>query len=245
MIKIVLYYLFIFSLQASNHDRWTELLHKHVQGGVVDYSGFEKDQQLLNQYLNQIATEDESKLTLDQRMALYINAYNAYTVQLILDHWPISSIKDIPCSKRWKWKGWKVAGKKMSLDDIEHKVLRKMKDPRVHFAIVCASLSCPDLQPKAFESSTLHQQLDLATNQFLSNPLKGMVVKQEKGLFGFGKKRDVLYLSKIFDWFKKDFLLHNKNIQLFISDVTDDKSFGELSIKYLDYNWQLNDKKLK
>ena len=131
------------------HATWDKLLHKYVKDGRVDYNGFSRDIKVLDGYLEKLEKEDTSGYSPEEKLAFWINAYNAFTVKLILNHYPIKSIRKI--SNPWGQRIWKAAGQILSLDYIEHKILRReFKEPRIHFAIVCASIGCPDLQNAAF-----------------------------------------------------------------------------------------------
>lgn len=251
--KIILSCLYLFCWLTMtwgaeiNYDLFSQLLQKNVKNGQVDYKSFLKDQKKLNVFLNQLANASPDKMKTNEKMALYINAYNAYTIQLILNHYPIKSIKDISSSKRWIYKGWLVGGKKVSLDQIEHEILRPMGDPRIHFAINCASISCPDLISEAFTPATLDEQLNKAMHSFLANKKKGLVFRKSEGFLGFGAGNKVV-ISKIFDWFEEDFEKKSGSVIKFLQThaVGELKKklmkYSEADIQYLDYNWNLNGK---
>jgi hypothetical protein len=161
------------------HNTWDKLLHKYVKDGIVDYKGFASDIKVLDGYLEQLEKENISGYSPAEKLALWINAYNAFTVKLILNHYPIKSIRKI--SNPWGQPVWKVAGQTLSLDYIEHKILRReFREPRIHFAIVCASIGCPDLQSFAFRGDKIKEQLDLAAREFFASAkhfrIKKMVI---------------------------------------------------------------------
>lgn len=173
----------------STHQLWNELLEKHVsKNGNVNYKGFKQDQKDFYgyTYILKLMYEHESFKTLskEEKLAFWINAYNAFTVDLILRNYPIKSIKDI--KNPWKQRHWKLGNKWYNLDEIEHQILRKMNEPRIHFAINCASISCPKLQNKAFTPESLDTQLTNATKEFLSDTSKNIISK------------DRIKISKIF-----------------------------------------------
>jgi hypothetical protein len=178
-------------------------------------------------------------------LALWINAYNAFTVKLILSRYPdIESIKDIP--RRWKRRDWLVGGERYSLDHIEHKILRKeFEEPRIHFAIVCASKSCPDLVAEAYVADRLDVQLTRAARNFLADPNKGFQAQREdRGSRGY---RYRVFLSSIFKWFRKDFGSNNTELLDFLEPYVSpmDRAFleehrDELSIRFMNYDWSLN-----
>ncbi|MFC4261855.1 DUF547 domain-containing protein [Ferruginibacter yonginensis] len=226
---------------AITHEQWTTLLKKHVNNaGLVDYKGFIKDSAALNKYLavlsNNAPANDWSK---DEKFAYWINAYNAFTVKLIVDNYPVKSIKDLGAANpiifvntAWDKKFFSIDGKKMTLNTIEHKILRKkFKDPRMHFAINCASMSCPKLLNEAYEAATLNKQLDQQAKDFLADKSKNEVAAQNPKL------------SSIFNWFNGDFKKTGKSKIAFINQYTSTKINDNASISYLDYNWSLNEQK--
>ena len=212
------------------------LLEKHVdEVGMVNYKGIIADSAQLNDYLDILSAGAPSADTSDEeRLAYWINAYNAYTVKLIADNYPLKSIKDlnptisVPTVRSiWTKKWFSIGGEKMSLDDIEHKILRKdFEEPRIHFAINCASFSCPKLRAEAFVADKLEEQLTDQATDFINDPSRNDI-------------RDGAnpQLSKIFSWFKGDFTKQGSLIEFIntyaASPVSD-------NIDYLDYNWDLN-----
>jgi hypothetical protein len=212
-----------------------ELLSTYAKVEGVDYKGLKDEEERLDRYLKMLAETDPDALPRNEQFALYINAYNAYTLKLILKNYPVDSIKDIGgwFSGPWKIRFCKIGGKTLTLDEIEHDILRpRFKDPRVHFAINCASKSCPPLIPKPYEGSTLDQQLDGSTRGFLNNP-------QRNRLEG-----DTLYVSKIFKWFADDF--KGDVVGFFLKHAEGDMKArlssprDRIKIEYLDYDWGLN-----
>lgn len=210
------------------HKLWNELLQEHVSDkGNVDYQGLKKVRLKLNNYIKLLNPELLNVThTKEFTLAFWINAYNAMTVDLILRHYPVKSIKDI--KDPWQQRYWKLGTKWFNLEDIEHQILRKMEEPRIHFAIVCASISCPKLLNEAYTAENLEQQLTNATKDFLSDRNRNFISK------------DKLELSKIFQWFTKDFKQNGSLI-----DFLNLYSKIEISIKaktnYKDYNWDLNE----
>lgn len=227
IIFIYINVLFGFS-QNINHQQWTSLLKKHVSpNGAVDYKAFQKDHKALNDYINFLSLNAPSKLwSKIEILAYWINAYNALTIQLIIEVYPLKSIKNI-------WRPWSkklivVEGKKLSLDTIEHEILRKMNEPRIHFAIVCASKSCPKLQNSAFEASNLDLVLENATKEFINDQEKNSISKK------------VVKLSKIFKWFAADFP-KNKAFIKFLNRYSTTKIDLDAKINFLNYDWSLNE----
>ena len=175
--------------QTMDHSTWDALLKTHVdQEGHVDYKGFIKDSAKLDSYLNLLSKQQPQK-SADKHeiLAYWINAYNAFTVKLIIDNYPIKSIKSI--GSPWDKKFIPLTNKSVSLNYIEHEILRKMKEPRIHFGIVCASISCPKLLNEAFTPSNVDAQLSTATKAFLADPTKNNLTEHR------------IELSNIFKWF--------------------------------------------
>jgi hypothetical protein len=232
------------------HAPFDALLREHVRAGIVDYAGFQRDASKLDAYIAALGRTKPDSLEGDARVAYYVNAYNAFTLKLILNwHDRIDGIKDIPSSKRWKHARWSIGGERHSLDQIEHEILRPMGDPRVHFALVCASKSCPDLRSEAYLPERLDDQLDDAARAFLADEKKGLVTRTESGFFG---KDPNVYVSKIFSWFDDDFEQDGKEVLDFLreyapADAVDymRRWSDDLDIEYLDYDWTLNDKPLR
>jgi len=228
------------------HAAWDAILQKRVDdAGQVDYRGLRQDGAAMDAYLLWIARTDPSTLTRDGQMAYWVNAYNAFTAKLILNHYPVKSIKDIP--KRWDLEIWEAGGLRYSLNHIEHEILRKkFKDARVHFAIVCASVGCPDLWNHAFSEAALAEQLDDAARKFFRSP-KHLRFETKKG--AFGREVSTLHLSSILKWFSDDFAEGGKtDITRFVARYADRelvkkmfKTGDALKVKYLAYDWDLNE----
>ncbi len=215
---------------------WGELLQRHVNGGAVDYGGMKKEENSLDRYLEILAAVKPDTLESKERMAFYINLYNAWTVKLILGKYPdVKSIKELGTlfSSPWKKKIVRVDGKVITLDDVEHNILRPVfKDPRVHFAVNCASKGCPPLRPEPYSGSILDAQLDDATVSFLNDPERNRL------------EENVLHVSKIFKWFKGDFpegipAFFKKYAKADLLRMITEKN-GNLKVKHLDYDWSLN-----
>jgi hypothetical protein len=219
-----------------DNSTYAELLAQYVSDGRVNYRGFKREEHKLDQYLTLLANVDVDKLSHNEKFAFYINAYNAWTIKLVLSGYPgITSIKDLGTffKSPWKKKICRIDGDVITLDDIEHNILRpKFKDPRVHFAINCASLSCPPLNSKPYSGATLEQQLDADAKSF---------VNDSKSNYLTG---DTLYVSKIFKWFSEDF--NNDIIGFFIKYADADfktaleTKTSHIKMSYLPYDWSLN-----
>lgn len=211
-----------------DHSSWNNLLKKHVTtDGKVNYKGFKADENELKDYIIYLGTHSPNDTWIKEEQLVYwINAYNALTVDLIIRHYPVKSIKDI--KNPWEQRLWKLGEKWYNLDDIEHQILRKMNEPRIHFAIVCASFSCPKLQNEAFEASKIEAQLTNATEEFLSDTSRNEISENN------------IKISKIFQWFSKDFK-QNGSVVDFINIYTDIDISPKAKISFKDYNWDLNE----
>ena len=211
-----------------NHQSWDALLQQYVSPqGRIDYQGFQKDQSKLEAYIESLAqsTETINTQTKAQQLAFWINAYNACTVKLICDNLPLESIKDI--SRPWKQTVLTHKNNRWTLDEIEHEILRTFGEPRIHFAINCASKSCPILANEAYQGHKLEDQLNRSAALFLNDRSKN----------NYSAKR--LYLSRIFLWFKKDFGKTEQLIQM-INRHTGQNISPDTAISYLTYDWSLN-----
>ncbi|NND80318.1 MAG: DUF547 domain-containing protein [Maribacter sp.] len=217
-------------VETVNHSSWDMLLKKHVDDqGNVDYSSFRNDVKLLNDYLNHLAQNTISYAAKkEERLAYYINLYNAGTVQLILQNYPLESIKDI--TRPWGKERLMIGEKAYSLGQIEHRILRKMEEPRIHFAINCASYSCPKLLNSAFIASKIEEQLEAVTLNFINDPSRNKI------------SRNAVDLSKIFKWYKGDFTDKHSLID-YLNKYSDIKILSNAKMKYLTYDWRLNEKR--
>ena len=223
---------------AVDHSIYATLLKKYVHQGNVDYSGFKMEELKLDQYLKVLENVDSESLSRNEQFAFYINAYNAWTIKLILSGYPgIKSIKELGniLKTPWKKKICRIDGDVITLDDIEHHILRpRFKDPRVHFAINCAALDCPPLASEPYAGNTLDRQLNNAVTAFINN--------RQRNYF----EGNILYVSRIFKWFKEDF---NEDVVGFFIKYADEDLKKKLEIKkqaikitYLRYDWSLNGK---
>ena len=201
----------------------------------MDYAGFQSEETKLDKYLDSLEKVDIEMLSRDEQFAFYANAYNAWTIKLILSKYPkIKSIKSLGVFNTgpWKKKVVRLKGEKVSLDNVEHDILRpQFKDPRVHFAINCAAKSCPPLRPEAFRGDILNQQLDDSTRSFINDPKS------------YRLEGNNLYVSRIFKWFSEDFRDGALGFfqQYAEGDLKEKLSKpGKINVKYLKYDWTLN-----
>jgi hypothetical protein len=212
---------------APSHAAWNSLLQRFVNGdGAVDYRGFARAENELNVYLETLAeATPDTDWSRAERLAYWINAYNAFTIKLILDHLPLSSIRDI--EQPWATKWIELDGETYSLDDIEHRIIRPTFDePRIHFALVCAAASCPPLANQAFTARNLNRLLEERAITFIRD--ETFNVTQEA----------VVRVSPIFDWYGEDFGdLRDYFNQYLRTDIPEGKE-----ITFLEYDWSLNDR---
>ena len=223
---------------SIDHSTYAALLMKSVDQGNVDYRGFKNEEAKLDQYLKFLEEIDTKKLSRDEQFAFYINAYNAWTIKLILTGYPgIKSIKDLGSIFKSPWKKQiaRIDGDIITLDHIEHDILRPgFKDPRVHFAINCAAKSCPPLRPEPYRADILDRQLDEMARAFINDSRRNRLEGR------------TLYVSSIFKWFSEDF--HDDVVGFFLKYAQGDlkkqleDSKSKIKVKYLDYDWSLNGK---
>jgi hypothetical protein len=229
------------ALETIDHAIWDQLLAKYVKvskDGVnrVDYAALKKgDAAALTRYLTALQAVEIEKYPKDEQFAFWVNLYNAATVDVILTNYPLESIKDIGLLGQgpWKDKVLKVSGKELSLDDIEHGILRPIwKDVRIHYAVNCASIGCPNLAPQAYTAEKLEPMLEEAARAYINHPR------------GFARVDGALVASSIFDWYVDDWgdqgavLNHARK---YASDKTKAIIGTATEIDSHDYDWSLND----
>lgn len=215
------------------HTAFDAVLKRHVMGGYVDYGAIANDARF-DQYIEFLKAPLPAKLTREQQLEYWINAYNALSIRGILDgHSPDSLFG------RWRFfKGidYTVGGKTINLYDLERDIIVPFGEPRTHFAIVCASRSCPPLRSEAFDAARLDTQLDDQARKFLNN----------RALNRYDDEQEVAYLSKIFDWYEGEFVSSTGSVQKFIAPYVEDPSIRpdlaamRYRVKHLEYDWSLN-----
>jgi Protein of unknown function, DUF547 len=228
------------SQSKISHNGFDAMLKKYVTSeGKVNYKGFIKDSVALNQYLNLLSETppDDKTWTREEQMAYWINAYNAFTIKLIVQYYPVKSIKEIGSSIQipfvntpWDIKFIVIGNEKMDLNYIEHGKLRKSFDePRIHMALVCASKSCPILLNEAYDPGKLDEQLTRQTKAFLADAFRNKISPEK------------LQLSMIFNWYGMDFTKKGGSVSSFVSTYSSVKIKPQAKIFYLDYDWGLNE----
>lgn len=222
---------------SVDHSAYDRLLKKYVNAqGLVNYRGFKAEEKAFNQYLALLSKSPPAAgAGQADQLAYWINAYNAYTIRLILDHYPVQSIRDIGAGTAggptpWTRSFFAVGGEKMSLDHVENQILRKrFHDPRVHFALVCAALSCPRLRNEAYTGGQLERQLDEQGRDFLNTAAKNRPGKA------------TAQLSPYFDWFKDDWTANGLSVAAWVNRYAATKMDASANVTFLNYNWKLNE----
>ncbi len=237
----LLFTCYSYAQKEISHQEFDELLQTHVdKNGLVDYKGLSQDRDKLTSYLSLLENNaPKSSWTYNQKLAYWINAYNAFTLELILKYYPISSIKDIGSAIKipfvntpWDIKFINIGDKELDLNNIEHGIIRKEFDePRIHFALVCAAISCPKLQNSAYLPEKLNAQLEKAAKEFLSDPAKNEI-----------KSADEAELSKLFNWYGGDFKKKTSLIG-YLNKYAPTQLDSDADIKWKDYDWALNEQK--
>ncbi len=221
-------------MASNSHDLFNQVLQAHVHAGKVDYPAIKQDPRFQT-YLDYLATTNPERFTSkDEKLAFWINAYNALAIKGITDG--LSPDGFFSRITYFKSTDYKLAGREINLYDLERDIIIPFDEPRIHFAIVCASASCPNLISEAYEADKLDQQLQDNARKFINNDFKNS--------FDIDKK--VAKISKIFDWFPEDFKKHSGSVQKFLANFVADTAITQLlnedafRIEYLKYDWSLN-----
>lgn len=227
--------------QASppSHETWNEQLQQFVDTqGQVDYEAWLKERDKLKEYLSTLSEHPpHSGWTKPEQLAYWINAYNAFTVDLILEHYPIDSIKKIGrkiqipmVNSVWDWKFFEIGGVAYDLNMIEHQILRDaFQEPRIHFALNCASDSCPILRSEAYQAEQLDEQLDEQAKSFINDPKRNAISEGR--------------ISAIFNYYKEDFEKDGTDLHNYIEQYANRDLPDPEKLKYKSYDWLLNEKK--
>ena len=234
------------SQETIDHGDWDRLLNSYVTAAPDGVNRFDyrnvsdMDRKTLKGYIGRLAATQISRFSRSEQMAYWINLYNALTVQVILDHYPVESIREINISPGlfafgpWGKKLVTIEGQEVSLNDIEHRILRPIwQDPRIHYAVNCASIGCPDLQRTAFTGSNLERMLDIAAKSYINHP-RG--VRLDNG---------ELTVSSIYVWFQVDFGDSDKGVIEHLKQYAKPPLKSALESKTEidddDYDWNLNE----
>jgi hypothetical protein len=226
------------------HQELDKILNIYVKNGNVRYKALSKDRKPLSSYLKNLSSVSSSEFksfTEAEQIAFLINAYNAFTLELILNHYPVKSIKNIGgnsltnyvgMGNPWKIYNFDLLGEKRNLDWIEHSKLRvDYKEPRIHFAINCASIGCPALRNASYTGKNLEKELEEVTQSFLADRSKN----------SWDPERNTIVLSKIFKWFAVDFEKKSGSVVGFVQPYFKGKFPNNVKIEYSDYDWSLNE----
>ena len=243
--SLLLVLLWTTTAAAFDFSGWDLLIKKYVQPktvdgiliNAVDYEQL-KDDPSFKKLISDLSSVHLTSLkTREEKLVFWINTYNIFAAKMVTDHYPIKSIKNAGSifSQVWKKPAGFIDGKEKTLNEIEHEILRKMDEPRIHVAIVCASVSCPDLRLEAYQVDKLNEQLDDQMRRFLRSSKKGMRID---------RKSNHVYLSSIFKWFEDDFESRGgvlKFICNYVSpEIVKELKRSGIKVSYLDYNWDLN-----
>jgi Protein of unknown function, DUF547 len=194
--------------------------------GKVNYKDFKNDKMALENYIKTLSentpTETWSK---NEKLAYWINTYNALTIKLLLDNYPLAKITNLDAGKTWDVKRFTLGGKKYSLNDIENTIVRPMGEPRIHFALNCGAKSCPPLFNEAFMASKLEEQLESRTKNFINDSKANSL------------KNNEIKISNIFNWYAKDF----GNVITFINRYATVKVKSDVKMGFAEYDWRLNE----
>jgi len=221
----------------QSHSLYSSVLGKYVKDGSVDYRGLKSNPDDLKNYLSQTSTITKGefdKWTQGQQLAFLINVYNAETLDLVQENYPVASIKDIAKDSGGPWEQpiVRLFGKKITLNALENEIIRKnYPDPRIHFALVCAAIGCPVLTNKPYLGPSLNSQLEMQTRNFISDSNKNYIDTANK----------TLHLSPIFDWFKDDFVSESGSVIAFVNPYMGGNTGSDFKIEYTNYDWTLND----
>ncbi len=241
--------------QLTDHSAFAGVLDRHLRNDLFDYGALKNDRATFDQYLAELANTNLGMLEAapqGEQLAFWINSYNACALKVVLDHYPIArrgvlvrlvnSVKGYPANSiqqipnRWDGKYCTVANELRSLDDIEHGVIRPMGDPRIHFAVNCASRSCPSLAAEPYVGDRVDEQLDRTVRDFIANPRHFVLQREEANLV----------VNKVLDWYQDDFGGID-GLKIFLAPylVERDAAFlrenEDLRVSFHDYDWTLND----
>lgn len=216
-----------------DHSILDGLLQQYVSSsGKVNYKGLKTKVDVLDSYIAELrAHAPSSDWSRNAKKAYYVNAYNAYTLKFVLVKYPLKSVKDASFSGKdiWSVKLVKLGDKTYTLGQVENDILRRMKDPRIHFAINCASYSCPRIWNHAYTEDNISSRMTKLTREYINNP-KHNTISAKK-----------VQLSKIFDWYKEDFVKEGQTLIDYLNKYSEVKIDANAKIEYLPYNWSLNE----
>lgn len=223
--------------ESVSHDGFTALLREHVdEAGRVDYESLREDEAALEAYIADLARVDLETMERSAQLATLLNAYNAFTLKLLLEHEGVESIRDIPRDRRWKDRRWRVGGRLVSLDELEHEWIRtEFAEARIHFALVCAAESCPPLRREAYLGDDLDAQLEE----------QAALVHAGERWFRYDAERNVLWLTSLYRWYAEDFQEADGSVVEFAARYSPPLRAaldrGERPrVRWMAYDWSLN-----
>ncbi len=219
-------------VKGEIHKTWDDLTRKHISSsGKVNYAGFKADNDEIVKYIKELQSyhKDLNSWGKNKRLAYWINVYNVVTVKLIVDNYPVKSIKDLHGGKPWDQKLINLGGTTYTLNVIENKIIRpKFNEPRIHFAVNCAANSCPKILNRAWTEDNIQRYLTKQTKAFIANTSQNTIGENE------------VVLSNIFNWYKADFGTSDENVIKFINKYSDTEVKSDATVTYNDYDWSLN-----
>lgn len=222
---------------AFDHALFDQLLGDYVdEAGYVDYEGLRQEPGRLERYLQQVADAPFDDLGRNEKLALLINAYNAFTLQLILEHYPVETIMDIPRHTRWDEPRWQIGSHTWSLAEIEHEQIRpKFEEPRIHFALVCAAVGCPPLRDEAYTGERIDEQLED----------QARYVHRRDRWVRFDDVQGVVFLTMLYRWYAGDFQQAAGSVLQYAAQYSSDleqalENSDSPQIRHIDYDWRLN-----
>lgn len=220
-----------------SHQLYGDVLRLYVKDGLVDYGGLKSSSKDLDAYLKYTASvtrEEFDTWNEARQLAFLINLYNAQTLNLVIEHYPVAGIKEIYSESSGPWEKPVVSlfGKDISLNDLENEYIRKnYNEPRIHFALMCAAKGCPPLLDEPFTALELDAQLESQTRRFLADSEKNSIDTENK----------VIHLSPVFDWFGEDFSAKSGSVRDFLRPYYGSINLEGYRIEYTNYDWSLND----
>lgn len=222
-----------FGSSKPDHSIFDRLLHEYVSGsGKVNYKGLKIKMDTLDSYLLELkANAPASDWTKNEKKAYYINAYNAYTIKFVLTKYPVASVKDISFSGKdiWSTKLVKLGENVYTLGQVENDILRKMGDPRIHFAINCASYSCPKILNHAYTADNVNSQMEKLTKAYINDPKHNIITEKK------------IKISQLFEWYASDFVTEEHTLIQYLNKYSTIQIAADAKVEYLPYNWSLNE----
>jgi hypothetical protein len=218
-------------VRSMNHSLLTQILQRHVHAGMVDYEAIKREGNLDAYLLFLQQTDPDTLKETRDRLAFWINVYNAFTIKLIIDRYPVRTIREISKEGVGPWDiKWIVVQRGiLSLNQIEHEIIRKeFQEPRIHMALVCAAVSCPPLRSEAYEGRMLEEQLSDNARRFFRDSSKNRF------------ENDTLYLSELMEWYGDDFTPRYRSAARYALMVMDLEMKEPRAIRFLRYDWRLN-----